>query len=281
MQKREIMGSRFLVRTALAPLASALGLLALACEQPLPRCDVAQSLVTGGNFAAKYTLQPGSKQGTGDCDTLVGETLYFGSFYKRNGDDTPNYRKVSVGIQPAATLGPLANAQGAMVSPNPDDKPYAYGMFDSSEPDSDDFCTLSDLSPARVRLPDAPAWETPDPNDPAAPPIVNPEQPAMDIKYDFTNVDVYMTAGSPGRQLTAEFVYSKRVDAEGINCSAKYTVSALFPATACGVDDMGKPKTKKKSDQDCQTNVIFVDDAVECDMGLGLCVLSKPVPSLR
>jgi len=282
MGKERTVNTRPIARTALLAFTSALSFGGLGCEQPLPRCDVAQSLETGGNFAARYTLKEGSATGTGDCDQLVGETLYFGSFYKRNGDDTPNYRKVSVGIQPESTLGPLENAQGAMVTPNPADKPYAYGGFEDSEPNNDGFCEVRELSPARVRLPDAPAWEMPNPEDEMAPPIMNAEQPAIDLKYEFSNVQVYMTVGSPGRQLTAELTYSRRVPAEDIDCTAKYTISALFPATYCGLDEMGAPVgTKKENDQACQDNPIFADDAVECDQDLHLCVLTKAVPSFR
>jgi len=263
-------------------LTAGLSFVAIGCEQPAPKCNITQSMETGGNFAAKYTLKKGSATGTPECKTLPGEVLYFGTFYQRNGDDTPNYDAVTVGIQPESTLGPLANAEGAMVKPDPKDKPYASGAFDSAEPEGDDFCVVSELSPARVRLPVAPAWDMPDPEDETAPPIPQPEQSDLDLKYEFGNVRVYMTAGSPGRQITADLTYTRREKASNIDCSARFSVSALFPATPCGVDELGAPSGKPAdNDQACRDNPIFIDDAVECDPDLHLCVLAKPVPSLR
>jgi len=261
-------------------LFAGLSLLGAGCDQPSPKCNITQSLETGGNFAAKYTL----KKGSGECAKLAGETLFFGTFYKENGDHTPDYDAVTVGIQPESTLGPLGNAEGAEIKPNPADKPYAFGAFDTAEPEDDDFCVVSELSPARVRLPVAPAWEMPDPNDETgmAPPIAVPEQSDIDLRYEFSNVRVYMTAGSPGRQITADLTYSRREKASNIDCSATFSVSALFPATPCGVDEAGAPKgTKKDNDAECQGLATFIDDAVECDPDLRLCVLSKPVPALR
>ncbi len=260
-------------------LASVLSLGVVGCDQPLPKCDVTQSMVTGGNFAAKYTLKAGSAKGMGDCAKLTTEILYFGSFYKRTSGNRPDYSQVSIGIQPGSTLGPLDNAQGAMVMPNPADKPYAYGKFDRSEPNSDGFCEVSVLSPSRVRLPVAPAWEGLDPNDPdGIAMITNPEQPATDLKFEFSNVQVYMTVGSPGRQVSAKLIYSRALE----NCTAEYTVSALFPATPCGLDGDGAPVgSKADNDKECRDSPVFADDAVACDTDAHLCVLSGAVPSFR
>ncbi len=240
-----------------------------------------QSLLSGGNFAATYTLKKGSAKGTGDCDKLPHEVLYFGSFYQKNGDNTPNYDKVSVGVQPASTVEALGNAQGAMVTPNPDDRPYAYGKFEGPEPDADDFCTVPKLSPARLRLPVAPTWEALGEDGMSQkPPVFNPERPKTDFSYTFSSLKVYMTVSSPGRQVTGNFTYHL-VQGDNVDCTAEYTVRALFPATPCGLDDMGMPIDAKKANEACRDNPVFQDDAVECDSALHMCVLSKAVPSLR
>jgi hypothetical protein len=284
MKKEISVNTKTSTRAASFAIAGVLSVGAFGCDQPAPKCNVAQSLSTGGNFAATFTLEDGSKEGEGDCDTLIGDTLYFGSFYAENKDHTPNYNKVSVGVAPTELLNILgaaagtqaANPDNAYVTPNPDDKSYAYGGFDSSEPESDDFCYLTEMDPARVRIPAVKEYETADPNDPTGMTIITvPAAEAIDVTYEFSNVQVYMTVGSPGRQVAADLTYTKN------KCTAKYKVAALFPQTWCSeVDATGTP-TGVPNDKLCTENPAFVDDAVRCDPMLLLCVLKHDVPSLK
>lgn len=250
-------------------LAAALSLLSMACEQPAPKCTIAR-----GIFAATYTRVSGS----GDCAALKGDALYVQAYSAQTSksDKAPNYDETSIAIQPGFTLGLLGNAAGAMVEPNPKDKPYAYGTFDAAEPDADDFCVANDLSPARVRLPVAPAWEMPDPEDTTgmAPPITNPEQPAIDLQYAFSNVRVYTTAAAVGTQFAADLTLTQD------GCTAKYEVAALYPYVACAkdADCSAEPDA---SDGRPLGSGINPDFSVRCDPDLMVCVPKKAPPSLR
>jgi hypothetical protein len=56
-----------------------------------------------------------------------------------------------------------------------------------------------------------------------------PAQTAVDIKYEWSNVKVYVSASAYGTQLSADLVYTKD------GCKATYRVSAVYPVVSCGV----------------------------------------------
>lgn len=199
----------------------------LACDQPKPRCSIAR-----GDFAATYTLVASS----GPCEPLRGEVLSVQAYTApRSASDTrPDYDKTSVGIQPSALSALLAGA-GDRGTPDPSDQPFALGAFASGSPDGDDLCSVPLLSSARVRLP-------------ALPEQVEmcttlPPEPAVDVSYAFSNLEVFVTAGAYGTQFSADLTLTRG------ECVAQYRVHAVYPSVSCGVaasamepmDDGGAP----------------------------------------
>jgi len=189
--------------------ALSVGLLALGCSQPEPRCSIAR-----GDFAATYTLL----SSTGPCEPLRGELLSVQAYTARRSvsDPRPDYDKSSMAIQPRSLTALLEPARGAE---NGEDKPYAMGAFATSRPASDDFCSVPSLSTARLRLPEgaAPVYACTS----AAP------SPAVDIAYAFSNVRVYTTPGAYGTQFAGDLTYTNGA------CVAQYRVAALYPAVSC------------------------------------------------
>lgn len=194
----------------------------LACDQPKPRCSIAR-----GDFAATYTLVASS----GPCEPLRGEVLSVQAYTapRSASDPRPDYDKTSVGIQPSALSALLAGAadRGA---PDPSDQPFALGAFADSSPDSEDTCSVPLLSSARVRLP-------------ALAEQVEmcstlPPEPAVDVSYAFSNLEVYVTAGAYGTQFSADLTLTRG------ECVDQYRVHAVYPTVSCAVelmDDGGEP----------------------------------------
>jgi len=272
------------------------------CDQPAPKCNVTQSLISGGNFATHYEYVAGSKTGMGDCDKLKSEVVYFGSYYAEKGDPgpkvelkdqhgAPDYNKVSIAIQPGA-FDPghgwflwgaqVSNAQGAGVT-LPDVKPYAYGAFTGSEPGDDNLCKVTKFSnQAQLELPAVPKHTVmvPDPADMTGMTMISmdvPAAPALSVEYDYSDVKVWVTPESPGSQVSFEFTY-KLNDHSGNNCTAKYKALALFPETNCGseTDPMtggpaGKPVNKLCTEAEAFSQV----GGVKCDPDILKCVLAK------
>jgi hypothetical protein len=192
---------------------SVLGLFATGCDQPSPKCSIAR-----GQFAARYTLV----SGTGECATLVGDTLTADVYYEPISEDNqrPNLERPYVSITSDTLAGIYYHAAGRALA-NPEDKHYALGKFEKQEP-SGDFCVLPVLLPARVRLPALDPVE--DMCNPA------PGEPAIDVSYTWSNVKVYVTPDAYGTQLAADLTYTKD------GCTAQYRMIAVYPVVACGVD---------------------------------------------
>jgi hypothetical protein len=94
---------------------------------------------------------------------------------------------------------------------------------------------LQDFSAIPAVAPD-PTADPPDPGSDAV--------PAESVKYEWTNVKVYVTAAAQGTQFSGHLKYTDDT------CTAQYNVAGVWPAIPCnnvvddGVDDMGNPKTK-------------------------------------
>ncbi|MET0390847.1 MAG: hypothetical protein ABW321_33045, partial [Polyangiales bacterium] len=193
-----------------------LGVLAIACDQPEPKCNVAR-----GSFWAKYTLVSGD----GQCATLVGEQLDIQSYYapRSRSDQRPDYDNASIAIQPMSITGALWNAAG-FAEPEPGGVPYAMGRFSTTSPDSQAFCQAPELSAASLRLPAVDAYEV----DMCT---TAPAAPAYDLRYTFSNVRVYFTPSAIGTQLEADLEYTQD------DCTARYKVSAVYPMVSCGATE--------------------------------------------
>jgi hypothetical protein len=199
------------VRTSRSAFGLLLALQCAGCEQPRPLCSVAR-----GSFAATYVLVDGS----GPCAELHGELLGVDAYSAPTSskDPTPNYKRMSIAIQPQRLTDLLADAEGRGAS-NADDVPYALGAFASAEPASN-LCSVPMLGGARVRLP-------------ALPPIdaCTSETEATDVSYQFSNVQVYVTPDAYGTQLSADLTYAEQ------GCQARYRVWAVYPAVPCAAPE--------------------------------------------
>ena len=188
------------------------GALLLGCDQPAPKCTVAR-----GYFSATYTLVSGE----GECAELKGEVLgvqaYSGQQSAR--DTAPDYDKGSIGIQPQGITDLLFSGREP-ADPESGDQPFALGSFSSAEPKGD-FCAAPTLSVARLELGEVPEQTE------MCPPL--PAEPAVSIRYEFSNVRVYTTASAIGTQLSADLTYTKD------GCTATYRVAAVYPSVSCEV----------------------------------------------
>jgi len=236
----------------------ALAALGSACTQPRKDCTTGAGPVP---FAAKYTLKPDSKVGTGDCDTLIGEPIGLEKYNPARADnpEKEDFSKAKLAIQ-SATLGVLAaTAEGAGV-PDQANQPFSLGDFASATPDDHNVCHVSTLSPAEQNIP-------------AIPP-----DPAVDIKYEWSNVRIFVTASAPGTQMVADLKFTKD------GCSASYSVLGVWPAVDCGVyDEGGMPTGTDPALCDPPGSGINPDfkDNIVCDKDLLLCVLKAAPPELR
>ncbi|MDB4988900.1 MAG: MlpA protein [Myxococcaceae bacterium] len=216
-------------------VASALSLLAVACDEPAPKCNIAR-----GPFSAKYTLVPGSATGTPDCAGLVGEMVRVDVYYQpiSKKDPQPNLDHASAAFQPQTLSDALYRASiatpTAVSDLDPTDAPYAYGAFTDTYP-KDGFCTIPTLSVARAKLPDVP-----DMTDDMC--MYTPAQAAIDVSYTWSNVRVYVKPEANGTQFVADMVYATPT------CSAQYQVVGLYPYVTCGVDTTAAPPAPATGD---------------------------------
>jgi hypothetical protein len=235
------------------------------CDQPRIDCT------TGHNgFAATYVLKPGSKEGTGTCDTLKGEIIGLEKYNpsKRDDETEQDLTKATLAIQ-SNKLGQLARdakEAGATVTGSV----LSIGDFTSIEPDDQDVCHVPTLSEAEQDVPE-----------------LSPTRPAVDIKYKWSNVRIYTTEAYPGTEIVADLTYTED------GCSASYSVTGLWPAVSCRVNDVDgnpigvdpglcDPKADPAAGRPTGSgiNPDFKDNVI-CDPDLRLCVLKSPPPELR
>jgi hypothetical protein len=118
-----------------------------------------------------------------------------------------------------------------------------------------------------------------------------PGQPATDIKYEWSNVRLYVSAAVPGTMMRASLKYHEKVDTT--ECNAVYDVLAVWPVVDCTLIDpvSGEPIL----DADCNVQADEsachagnVPGAVQfnsefttrCDPNLLLCVPVQPAGPL-
>lgn len=116
-------------------------------------------------------------------------------------------------------------------------------------------------------------------------------QPAIDIKVEWSNVKVYVTAQSPGTQFVGDMTYTEDID--GVTCTAKYRVLGIWPYVECGVyeyDECGNLISATPDDSLCHLDPatappgsVLIDPAFDtvCDPDLLYCVAATPVDALK
>jgi hypothetical protein len=246
-------------------LALALGL--VACEQPRIKC-----LAGHGGFAATYTLIPGSKQGAGDCDMLLGEVIGIEKYNPASSEDPTkqDLSRATLAIQSTA-LGTLARTAAEAGFVDEDSRVFSLGEFETVDPDENDVCYVPALSRAEQNIPD-----------------LSPELPQTDMSYEWSNVRILVTAAYPGTQMAADLRYTEN------GCSASYRVTGLWPAVSCEALDADGNGTGQPDATLCDPKAnpeagratgsgINPDLApnVVCDANLLLCVLKGPPEGLQ
>lgn len=280
-------------------VAGALASSFLSCSQPKVECVAAHAGAFYG-FAAKYT-PTGTPDACAQAILQPGDTIGFETYHpsKDTGDGPQaDYATTIVAVQ-ADFLGITAKDKrssglGDPLDPltpgnfNADTDPrctgdmkdpgchsykeghnaFAFGNFDSTEPDDSDFCKISTVTPAQQNYPGADAMppDQPDPIDPLA------------VKYEWKNLSVYVTATSQGTQFEGDLTYTQDT------CSVDYHVVGVWPGVGCllDFDEMGNPIFQDSlccpdaDPNDANRAVgsgINPDFPVVCDHTIGMCVL--------
>ena len=196
--------------TTLLAYSAAVTAMASGCKQEPITCNTAH-----GPFAVRYTLLTG----TGDCAMLKSGIVGVQPYVRPGPNNQPRYANVPVALK-TEEIGALVAEYGQPVAEN---KLYALGDFQATNPGPDGFCPVVNLSVAEVTLPAVPA--RPDPEDPT---MMLPALPAVTVRNEWTNVRFYVDPAFPGTQFSGDLKYTK--DA----CTATYKVQGLYPAATCG-----------------------------------------------
>ncbi len=244
-------------------------------EQPKIVCQTPQ-----GAFSAKYTLVSGS----GDCAMLTGDTLRVHTYPAKPGspDQWAQFDKPSLALRPdqISDLVTQYKATSAMA-----ETLYSGGAFNAEFPDSDGFCKVGDMTSTALKLDAKPA----DPMDP-----MSKDLPAVDLRYEWSNLRVYVSPAAIGTELEADLKYTSG------SCMATYHVVGLYPSVGCektvsvtGPDgkmmDMGTGMPNEDACNPCAQpdKGIFVGSGivpnidVACDPDVLVCLPKGPLPSLR
>lgn len=250
-----------------AALIVVLGLVS-SCKKPEMNCTTAL-----GTFAVRYTLVSGS----GACAELKGGRVGVQNYINRGSEDAPDYDKIPVALKVEA-VGTLVNRYKQPVDAT---KVYSLGRFAESKAGGDNYCEVTGLSAAELRLAAVPAGTD-------AMGMPTAALPAVDARYEWNNVRFWVTPGSPGTQFTGDLTYTRD------GCTAQYAVQGLYPAAGCGVPGTNGAgmMTMVPSQVNCSAcadpeagraagSHISPDVETVCDEATLLCLPAKPVPSLR
>jgi hypothetical protein len=214
-------------------------------------------------FAMKLIMQGAPQESTPGACTDFGPAAFnsdpevgFISYFALDSKRQPDYTKGSLAVQTTEIGTLFFTAQDAGVdSTATDGKVYSLGAYDVVEPDANNICTVSTMSPTHIVLAEIPAV----PDDPATPDVDEsvPGQPAVDAKLVWSNVKVYVTAASFGTQVQADLVDTRRTPT-GDTCTTSYSTVSLAPAVPCRLTDAdGNPMMN--------TDGTYMVDATLCD----------------
>ncbi|HXI59250.1 MAG TPA: hypothetical protein VNO55_24455, partial [Polyangia bacterium] len=91
--------------------------------------------------------------------------------------------------------------------------------------------------------------------------------PAKHVKYDFSNLQLYVTVALTGSIMSGDLTYTEVTPAG--TCTAKFKMRGVSPSVSCA-DECGKP-----SNDICDTAAgIPTDISTMCDPEAMLCVLN-------
>ncbi len=230
--------------------AAALASSFFSCTQPKIPCTVGRA--SNAPFIGVYTKTGGTCTAVSSClipgaEGCAADYVGLETFYdeRTQGDEVqPDFEKQSLAVKTEGFQG-LIDAWPD-VDANEANKPYSIGLFDSAEPDDQDFCRASSLSVAKQELPEV-LGVPDDPDDPMSP---TTDYPATTVTYEWSDFRVYVTAAAQGTQFQGKLKYTEIVD--GASCADEYDVIGVWPPVDCAtydadgnivVDDMGNPVT--------------------------------------
>jgi hypothetical protein len=243
--------------SALGLLACALAGLTQCVEQPDAQCITSPS-----PFAVRLIELAREESDPGACDDFGVDSFNadpevgVSPYYARDAKGQPDYDRGSIAVQ-TAELGELVLTAEAFGVENEatDGERYSLGPFKESAPDAAGYCHAPVLSPTHVVLPEIPPLE----DDPET---VEDDsfygQPAVDVRLEWSNVRVYVTAASYGTQFDAD-LRDTRTTPDGTTCTITYRAVGLAPAVPCTAFD---PETEEPLVDDAGAYVL---DPAACD----------------
>lgn len=219
-------------------------------------------------FSARYTLVSGSGECANLKGDVIGFQSFHPASTTGDGK-TRDFSKTSIAIRPHSLgelywmyqdlVGPTEDFCGDGLDNDEDGKiddadedchVNAIGNFAATEPDGSDMCQISEASiTSGVNFPgadvpvdtgtacmddagcnmgdvcDIPMGET------EGTCITTLNIPATDARYEWSNLQIYVTASAVGTQFTADLKFTLN------GCEATYKVVGLWPAVDCGVHD--------------------------------------------
>jgi hypothetical protein len=244
------------------------------CSQPKTECQVAMA-AAGYGYAVTYKLKstPSAECAAG---VMTAEVIGMELYHPPTADkSTYDPSKTTVAIQSDALEYEAANRDP---DADPNHHAWSLGAFDSVEPDSNDICKVSTFSVnAEQDLPAVPGTGGAGGGGTGTPPV-----PEHDVKYQWSNMRVYVTAAAPGTQFEADLTYTTNVG--DTSCAFEYHAVGLWPAVNCYRLDENKHKVADDSlcspcaNPDAGFTIasgISPDFPVHCDPVLFACVLGK------
>jgi len=166
------------------------------------------------------------------------------------GDEVqPDFSKGSVAIM-SDSLGNLPSSwpDPDKTDADPADKLYSLGNWTAAEPDTNDFCQVPSFSNQAIQKLGTVDGVKGDPN--AMPDPIDEVDcvPGVDVKYDWSNVQIYVTAASQGTQFSADLKYTQTThgapnamspwtcDATPDASQVSYKVRGLWPQVSCAME---------------------------------------------
>jgi hypothetical protein len=202
--------------TLLAPCA----IVVAACSQPQVPCQVSASL----SYGSKWKQSSGPTDGA--CGGKTGETVGFASYNPRDPKGgSEDVSKAFLGVRTIDMGNLVVNADiNGVDDTKAGDFPFAFGPFKNIFP-TDNICT-PDLKASHQVLAAVPG-SVGDPEDPSDDVVA---QSAVDMEEDWSNVQVFVSAGAVGTMIKAHYALHDHAN----SCDAEYDTLSVFPTVSCG-----------------------------------------------
>lgn len=259
-----------------------LGHAAMSCSQPKTECQVAMA-AAGYGYAVTYKLKSSPAAGC-EAGVMKAEVIGMELYHPPSADGTTyDPTKATVAVQSDALQ---YESTGRDPDPAEDHHVWSLGAFDSVTPDSSDMCKVSTFSVNAQQ--DFPEMAGTGGGGGAG--GGTPTVPAHNVKYQWSNMKVYVTAAAPGTQFEADLTHTTNVG--DTSCTFEYHAVGLWPAVNCykvdldGVPVLDEDGNFIADDALCSpcadpeagftiASGISPDFPTHCDANLMACVLGK------